>query len=82
MEGKGIRTGDARIDWPELMKFKRSFTDPVRASREASFHLLGPHSDETINLFALAMKSGLSASELGATIFDYPTLSSDVQYMF
>lgn len=28
MRGKGI-AGDARIDWPELMRFKRTFTDPV-----------------------------------------------------
>lgn len=44
-------------------------------------HLLGPHADETINLFALAMKSGMPASELRKTIFAYPTSSSDVQYM-
>jgi glutathione reductase (NADPH) len=28
MKGKGI-DGAARIEWPELMKFKRSFTEPV-----------------------------------------------------
>src|SRR5919108_640130 len=41
MERKGIRKRDARIDWAELMKFKRSFTDPVPASREASFQKAG-----------------------------------------
>jgi glutathione reductase (NADPH) len=44
-------------------------------------HLLGPHAEETINLFALAMKSGTTASNLRETIFAYPTLASDVQYM-
>jgi hypothetical protein len=34
-----------------------------------------------INLFALAMKSGTTASNLRETIFAYPTLASDVQYM-
>lgn len=36
MAGKGIK-GDARIDWAELMRFKRSFTDPVPSEREAQF---------------------------------------------
>jgi len=44
-------------------------------------HLLGPHADELINLFALAIRSGIPASELRETIFSYPTLASDLQYM-
>ncbi len=44
-------------------------------------HLLGPHAEETINLFALAIKSGITASGLRETIFAYPTLASDVRYM-
>lgn len=34
-------TGDARIDWPALMRFKRSFTDPVPARREHAFETAG-----------------------------------------
>jgi glutathione reductase (NADPH) len=34
MSGFGV-SADARIDWPELMRFKRSFTDPVPAQRQA-----------------------------------------------
>jgi glutathione reductase (NADPH) len=44
-------------------------------------HLLGPHAEETINLFTLAIKSGIPASDLQETIFGYPTLASDVRYM-
>jgi glutathione reductase (NADPH) len=33
MRGKGV-TGEVRIDWPELMGFKRSFTDPVPEKQE------------------------------------------------
>ncbi|MDP1569360.1 MAG: NAD(P)/FAD-dependent oxidoreductase [Vicinamibacterales bacterium] len=44
-------------------------------------HLLGPHADETINLFALAMKTGATAADLKAMIFAYPTHASDVAYM-
>lgn len=31
MHDKGV-TGDVHIDWPALMAFKRTFTDPVPAS--------------------------------------------------
>ncbi|MGC1381686.1 MAG: NAD(P)/FAD-dependent oxidoreductase [Candidatus Baltobacteraceae bacterium] len=34
MRGRGI-AGEARIEWPELMRFKRTFTDPVPREREA-----------------------------------------------
>src|SRR5882672_5803542 len=41
MKGKGVRAAEARIDWPELMPFKRSFTEPVPKSREESFAKAG-----------------------------------------
>src|ERR1700738_4354198 len=34
MKGKGIQAAKLRIDWPELMRFKRSFTEPVPKRRE------------------------------------------------
>src|SRR5438876_4975855 len=37
MKGKGIEGGNVRIVWPDLMRFKRSFTDPVPKSREDGF---------------------------------------------
>ena len=40
MTGHGI-TGDAAIDWPALMRFKRTFTDPVPAKHEAAFEKAG-----------------------------------------
>ncbi len=40
MQGLGLR-GEARIDWPALMRFKRSFTDPVPEDREAGFRQAG-----------------------------------------
>lgn len=46
-----------------------------------SAHLLGEHAEETINLFALAMKVGISAEQLKATLFAYPTAASDIEYM-
>jgi len=44
-------------------------------------HLLEPHAEELINLFALTMQTGTPASKLKHAIFGYPTLGSDVQYM-
>ncbi|HEX9464262.1 MAG TPA: NAD(P)/FAD-dependent oxidoreductase [Alphaproteobacteria bacterium] len=44
-------------------------------------HLLGPHADEVINLFALTMRQRLPASALKDTIFGYPTGASDVAHM-
>ncbi len=44
-------------------------------------HLVGPHADEVINLFALAIRKGLTAEDLKTTIFAYPTGASDVGYM-
>ncbi|MDA8743544.1 NAD(P)/FAD-dependent oxidoreductase [Rubripirellula amarantea] len=44
-------------------------------------HLLGPASQETINLFALAMKHGLTATDMKSTLFAFPTFASDVRRM-
>lgn len=41
MEGKGVRPDQARIDWQELMRFKRSFTEPVPKNREEGFAKAG-----------------------------------------
>src|SRR6266446_3573592 len=37
MAGKGIASEDIRIDWPALIRFKRTFTEPVPADREQQF---------------------------------------------
>ena len=44
-------------------------------------HLVGPHAEEVINLFALAIRHGLTASALKQTRFAYPTGASDIGYM-
>jgi glutathione reductase (NADPH) len=45
-------------------------------------HLVGPHAEVVINLFALAMRNNLRAGQLRDTVFAYPTAASDVGYMF
>ena len=44
-------------------------------------HLLSGHAAETVNLFALAMRQGLTAREVKTGIFVHPAASSDVSYM-
>jgi glutathione reductase (NADPH) len=44
-------------------------------------HLIGPHVDEVINVFALAIRKGLTAEDLKTTMFAYPTGASDIGYM-
>ncbi len=44
-------------------------------------HLVGPHANEVINLFALAIRHGLTAEALKSTMFAYPTGASDIGYM-
>jgi glutathione reductase (NADPH) len=44
-------------------------------------HLLGPHADETINVFSLAIRSGVAADRLKQMIWAYPTHASDIAYM-
>ena len=44
-------------------------------------HLVGPHADEVINIFALAVRNGLTAEDLKSTMFAYPTGASDIGYM-
>ena len=44
-------------------------------------HLVGPQAEETINIFAVAMKAGMKARDLKSFLFSYPTMASDVSYM-
>jgi glutathione reductase (NADPH) len=41
MRGKGIRAKEIGIDWQELMRFKRSFTEPVPKRQEDGFAKAG-----------------------------------------
>ncbi|HYP13913.1 MAG TPA: NAD(P)/FAD-dependent oxidoreductase, partial [Bryobacteraceae bacterium] len=41
MSGLGVRSTDTRIEWPELMRFKSTFTDPVPQSRVEALQRAG-----------------------------------------
>ncbi len=45
-------------------------------------HLLGPHAEEVINIFSIAIRLGITTKDLNDPIlYSYPTNSSDVIYM-
>jgi glutathione reductase (NADPH) len=44
-------------------------------------HLLGAHAGEVINMFALAIRHGLTDRDLKTSIYVHPAASSDVGYM-
>jgi len=51
------------------------------SGRVLGAHLLGPDADEAINLFAMAMRSGMPARTIKEMVFSYPTVASDILYM-
>jgi glutathione reductase (NADPH) len=53
----------------------------AETGRVVGAHLLGPQADEVINLFALAIRHGLTAAALTHMVYAYPTSASDVAYM-
>lgn len=44
-------------------------------------HVLGDGSEELINVFALAVRMGLTAEQVKQTLYAYPTHGSNIQYM-
>lgn len=51
------------------------------SGRVIGAHLLGPHADEVINLFALAVRLQIPAEELQQAFYAYPTHGSDIRFM-
>ncbi len=92
LEGKGVRSAGAKIDWAELMRFKRGFTEPVPASREESFtragievfhgraHFTGPSTievnGETLDARYVHIGAGAKPVELGIPGSEHLTTST------
>jgi glutathione reductase (NADPH) len=51
----------------------------VKSGNILGAHLVGHKGEELIHLFALAMRHGITATELKEDMFAYPTFSSDVK---
>jgi glutathione reductase (NADPH) len=52
-----------------------------RTDQIVGAHVLGPHADETINIFALAMRAGCATADLQQMLWAYPTHGSDTPSM-
>ncbi|MFQ5740268.1 MAG: dihydrolipoyl dehydrogenase family protein [Acidobacteriota bacterium] len=65
MRGRGVRPGNARIDWTELMAFKRTFTDPVPENREKGFAKAGIESFKGVAKFV-----GPTSIQVGENVLD------------
>ena len=50
-QGRGIR-GEVSIDWPQLLAFERSFTDPIPRRKEERFRRAGIHTCRGFARFA------------------------------
>ena len=44
-------------------------------------HVIGANAEDTINVFALAIKAGLTSEEVRQTMYAYPASSYDIRYM-
>jgi glutathione reductase (NADPH) len=53
----------------------------AESGRILGVHLVGPHADEVINVFGLAIRHNLTVDDLKTTMFAYPTGASDIGYM-
>jgi glutathione reductase (NADPH) len=80
-----VKTGDMS-DWyssRRVVEATAAFKTLVdrRNGRIVGAHVLGPHADETINLFALAMRNEMPADQFRQMLWAYPTHASDTAYM-
>ena len=51
------------------------------SNRILGAHLLGEHAEEVINMFGLAIRVGLNATDMKTMVHAYPTSCSDVSDM-
>jgi glutathione reductase (NADPH) len=49
--------------------------------RVVGAHLVGHHGEELIHLFALAMRHGISADQMGGEMYAFPTFAADIKSM-
>ncbi|WP_332450805.1 dihydrolipoyl dehydrogenase family protein [Methanoculleus sp.] len=96
LQGNGIR-GAVSIDWPELVAFERTFTDPIPRRREESFRAAGIHAYHGFARFAgpdrvavggdtliaryIVVATGAHARSLGVPGEDLMTPSDDFFYL-
>jgi glutathione reductase (NADPH) len=85
--GKTVRInkGDMHY-WPSSKRIGQKYSAykiliDEKNDRILGAHLLGKNADETINLFALAMRFNLTTKDLKKMLWAYPTYTSEIKYM-
>jgi len=68
------RTYALSAAWSKVMIDKKT-------DRIVGAHLLGHAGEELIHIFALAMKHGITASDLRDFVYAFPTFSADIKSM-
>ena len=73
-------------DWYSSRRLKLAHTGFKTLTEEGTgrllgAHLLGPQAEEIINIFGLAIRHQLRASDLSHMVYAYPTGASDISYM-
>jgi glutathione reductase (NADPH) len=71
---RSARTNAEEIAWAKVL------VDHA-ADRILGAHIVGHGAAETINAFALAIRHGISATELRDGVFAYPTFHSDLKFL-
>jgi glutathione reductase (NADPH) len=74
LEWFSARTYAETVAWSKIVV--DSSTDRILGA-----HFVGHAGQELINLFGLAMKFGITASQLKHNVYAYPTFSSDITHM-
>jgi hypothetical protein len=65
----------------DLMQYALIFYDFQLILARMGAHLLGPHAAEVINIFAVAIRCGIRATELKQVLCASPTSASDLASM-
>jgi glutathione reductase (NADPH) len=68
------RTFAETVAWSKIIVEEK--TDRVLGA-----HIVGHAGEELINIFGLAMKHGITASQIRDFVFAYPTFSADIKHM-
>ncbi len=86
------RTGEIEVKQNDMTEWRsaRTYAEPAAYAKVLiakdtrkilGAHLLGHGAPELIHAFALAIRTGLSASELAEAVYAYPTFHADLKFM-
>lgn len=80
-----VNTGDATVWMTSRRIGQKHAAYKVLLNQDAGTilgaHLLGHNAEEMINIFAMAIKFGLTRTQLKSLLWAYPTHVSDIKYM-